>query len=408
MGGNGGTISGKNRGRQADIVILRVPDYYEEFSCIASRCKDSCCAGWEIDIDEDSYAYYRSCEGTFGDRLRESMYVAEDGGYRFKLKGPKRCAMLNDNNLCDLYTALGEEALCEVCTEYPRFSLFYGNVEQKCLSLSCEEVGRILFEKEKPVSLVDHEMPDYYECGEEAEACDEDEDPAYIAFMEQVQERAVGILQDRSRSIEERLCGFLAFCSSAQDVINHYQAKGDSALLQIPAEHYAVEESVSGKDACVQWNRAFSYTDFRERFSVFMEMEELDDEWVNTKREFGELFHEDTYEELLTAYLDSPDYSEIGYEQLLVYFTFRYLMNAVYDYDLISYARLVVVATLVVRDMDAVRFQRNGGHFTTFDRIDIARIFSKEVEHSEGNADALKEMCMMEEIASLDALSRQI
>lgn len=408
MGGNGGTISGKNRGRQADIVILRVPDYYEEFSCIASRCKDSCCAGWEIDIDEDSYAYYRSCEGTFGDRLRESMYVAEDGGYRFKLKGPKRCAMLNDNNLCDLYTALGEEALCEVCTEYPRFSLFYGNVEQKCLSLSCEEVGRILFEKENSITLVDHEMPDYYECGEEAEACDEDEDPAYIAFMEQVQERAVGILQDRSRSIEERMCGFLSFCSSAQDVINHYQAKGDSALLQIPAEYYAVEESVSGKNVSMQWNRAFSYTDFKDRFSVFMDMEELDDEWVNTKREFGELFHEDTYEKLLTEYLASPDYSEIGYEQLLVYFTFRYLMNAVYDYDLISYARLVVVATLVVRDMDAVRFQRNGGHFTTFDRIDIARIFSKEVEHSEGNADALKEMCMMEEIASLDALSRQI
>lgn len=398
MGGHGGTISGKNRGRQADIVILRVPDYYEEFSCIASRCKDSCCAGWEIDIDEDSYAYYNSCEGSFGDHLRESMYVAEDGGYRFKLKGPKRCAMLNDNNLCDLYTALGEEALCEVCTEYPRFSLFYGNVEQKCLSLSCEEVGRILFEKETPVSLVEHEMPDYYECGEEAEACDEDEDPAYIAFMEQVQERAVGILQNRSRSVEERMWAFLDFCNSAQDVINHYQAKGDSKVLVVPAEK---NESLKGE-------RNLSYQDFCDRFAVFSDMEELDDEWVNTKRKFRELFREDTYDKLMTAYLTSADYREIDYEQLLVYFTFRYLMNATYDFDLISYARLVVVATLVVRDMDAVRFQQNGGHFTTVDRIDTARIFSKEVEHSEGNADALKEMCMMEEIASLDALSRQI
>ena len=72
------------------------------------------------------------------------MYEADPdddgGGYRFKLKGMKRCAMLNDHNLCDLYTALGEEALCEVCTEYPRFSLIYGDVEQKALSLSCEEV----------------------------------------------------------------------------------------------------------------------------------------------------------------------------------------------------------------------------------------------------------------------------
>lgn len=400
-------------------MILRVPDYYEEFSCIASRCKDSCCAGWEIDIDEDSYAYYKSCEGAFGDRLRESMYVAEDGGYRFKLKESKRCAMLNDNNLCDLYRALGEEALCEVCTEYPRFSLFYGNVEQKCLSLSCEEVGRILFEREKKVFFVDHEMPDYYECGGEAENrceemencsreaencsekkedCDEEEDLAFITFMEQVQNRAVEILQDRGMSIEERMCSFLSFCSSAQDVINHYQAKGDPRVLTVP------KVQPDG----LKWDRSLSYRDFCDRFAIFMEMEELDDEWVNTKKEFAGLFREDTYEALLTAFLESGDYREVDYEQLLVYFTFRYLMNAVYDFDLISYARLVVVATLVVRDMDAVRYQRNGGHFTTLDRIDTARIFSKEVEHSQGNADDLKEMCMMEEIASLEALCRQI
>ena len=84
----------KSRGREAGIVILRVPEYYEKFSCIASRCKDSCCAGWEIDIDEDSYAYYNSVEGKFGKRLKESMYEADPdddgGGYRFKLKGKKR------------------------------------------------------------------------------------------------------------------------------------------------------------------------------------------------------------------------------------------------------------------------------------------------------------------------------
>ena len=400
MGSPGRKIPGENRGRQADILILRVPDYYEEFSCIASRCKDSCCAGWEIDIDEDSYTYYKNCEGAFGDRLRESMYVAEDGGYRFKLKGPKRCAMLNDNNLCDLYTALGEEALCEVCTEYPRFSLYYGNVEQKCLSLSCEEVGRILFERNTPVSLVEHEMPDYYECGQEAEISDEDEeeDPAYIAFMERGQNRAVESLQNRRKPIEERMCEFLFFCSCAQDVINHYQANGDRGVLKVPAE----------QTGGMPWRRCFSYQDFTDRFAIFTEMEELDDEWVNTKKEFTELFREDTYEALLMKFLNSGDYREVDYEQLLVYFTFRYLMNAVYDFDLISYARMVVVATLVVRDMDAVRFRRNGGHFTTLDRIDTARIFSKEVEHSQGNADDLKEMCMMEEIASLEALSRQI
>ncbi len=385
-------------------MILRVPEYYDEFSCIASRCKDSCCAGWEIDIDDESYEYYRSVEGPFGDRLRESMFVAEDGGYRFKLKGPKRCAMLNDNNLCDLYTALGEEALCEVCTEYPRFSLVYGQVEQKALSLSCEEVGRILFGRTEPEQLIDIELPGDCE--------DDEEDPQYVAFMEWVQKEAVAILQNRELSITERTREFLAWCDRVQTIINYSQAKDDLSILEAWKNQDADREireweqkNIEGKEKPA---RNLSYEDFCDRFEIFLDMEELDEEWINTKAEFEQIYHEDTYEKLLLAYLNSKDYSELGYEHLLAYFVYRYLMNAVYDYDILSYAKMIVVATLVVRDMDAARFQRNGGSFTMFDRIDVARIFSKEVEHSEGNAEDLKEMCMMEEIASVDALYRQL
>lgn len=385
-------------------MILRVPEYYDEFSCIASRCKDSCCAGWEIDIDDESYEYYRSVEGPFGDRLRESMFVAEDGGYRFKLKGPKRCAMLNDNNLCDLYTALGEEALCEVCTEYPRFSLVYGQVEQKALSLSCEEVGRILFGRTEPEQLIDIELPGDCE--------DDEEDPQYVAFMEWVQKEAVAILQNRELSITERTREFLAWCDRVQTIINYSQAKDDLSILEAWKNQDADREireweqkNIEGKEKPA---RNLSYEDFCDRFEIFLDMEELDEEWINTKAEFEQIYHEDTYEKLLLAYLNSKDYSELGYEHLLVYFVYRYLMNAVYDYDILSYAKMIVVATLVVRDMDAARFQRNGGSFTMFDRIDVARIFSKEVEHSEGNAEDLKEMCMMEEVASVDALYRQL
>ena len=332
------------------------------------------------------------------------MFVAEDGGYRFKLKGPKRCAMLNDNNLCDLYTALGEEALCEVCTEYPRFSLVYGQVEQKALSLSCEEVGRILFGRTEPEQLIDIELPGDCE--------DDEEDPQYVAFMEWVQKEAVAILQNRELSITERTREFLAWCDRVQTIINYSQAKDDLSILEAWKNQDADREireweqkNIEGKEKPA---RNLSYEDFCDRFEIFLDMEELDEEWINTKAEFEQIYHEDTYEKLLLAYLNSKDYSELGYEHLLVYFVYRYLMNAVYDYDILSYAKMIVVATLVVRDMDAARFQRNGGSFTMFDRIDVARIFSKEVEHSEGNAEDLKEMCMMEEIASVDALYRQL
>lgn len=42
---------------------LRVPDYYDEFQCIADKCSDNCCiGGWEIDIDEDTYERYQQID----------------------------------------------------------------------------------------------------------------------------------------------------------------------------------------------------------------------------------------------------------------------------------------------------------------------------------------------------------
>lgn len=388
-------------------MILRVPEYYTDFSCIADRCKDSCCAGWEIDIDEGSYDYYQSCEGEFGEFLKANMYEA-DGEYRFCLqvtgtgKSPgKRCAMLNDENLCDLYTALGEEALCEVCTEYPRFLLLYGNVMQKGLSLSCEEAGRMIFQQKSPAQFIELEMTDAPDGGEEtAGEPDDGEDRNYIVFMEHVQKKAFEILQERQYSIRERMCRFLLWAEHAQNITNQYQAHGDSGILEECGQTW--EPDIRNLPA-----EEFCYEDFRERFAAFLDMEVLDDEWVHIKNQFEELFTEDTYAEMVKAYLKSPDCQPDGYEHLLVYFVFRYLMNAVYDFDILSYAKLAVTATLVIRDMDVVRWYEKK-QFTVADRIDIARIFSKEVEHSEENADEFKEMCMMEEITSVSNLYRQI
>ena len=95
-------------------MILRVPEYYEKFSCIASRCKDSCCAGWEIDIDEDSYAYYNSVEGKFGKRLKESMYEADpddDGGNDVRTAGASVGAERNSD------TAATERCSDDACHE---------------------------------------------------------------------------------------------------------------------------------------------------------------------------------------------------------------------------------------------------------------------------------------------------
>lgn len=376
-------------------MVLRVPDYFKEFSCIADECKDSCCIGWEIDIDEDTYDYYNCTEGEIGDRIKKYMYMTEDKEHSFQLEANGRCPFLNRRNLCDICIELGEEALSEVCTEYPRFAIEYGNVLQKCLSLSCEEVGRILFSRENPVEIVDYELQDesydMYETQEvlseyisedenEGDIAEED-DPARILAMEQMQREAIAYLQDRTRPIEERMCSYLCFL-----------LEEDKTQIQLDEE--ADKEKL--------------YEDFLERFAVFAEMETLDAEWELVKEQFAKGYTKDSYKSILSSFMESTDYRENDYEQLLVYFTFRYMMNAVYDYDVASYAKLAIVFTLVIRDMDALRFYLNGGHFDLSDRIDTARIFSKEVEHSQDNIELAKEAFLFDDIFKLEKLIQQI
>ncbi len=71
--------------------------------------------------------------------------------------------------------------------------------------------------------LVDIELPGNCDDGED--------DPAYVAFMEWVQQESVNILQNRTHNIPERMREFLAWCDRVQTVINYAQAKEDMSVL---------------------------------------------------------------------------------------------------------------------------------------------------------------------------------
>ena len=116
------------------------PHFYDQFTCTAGDCPDTCCAGWQIVIDEDSLERYGKEQGEFGKRLRNSIDWEEECFYQKN----RRCAFLNDENLCDLYKALGPDALCDTCRLYPRHTEEYEGLRELSLSLSCPEAARII------------------------------------------------------------------------------------------------------------------------------------------------------------------------------------------------------------------------------------------------------------------------
>ena len=63
---------------------LRVPDYFDDFSCLAGACPHSCCMEWEVVLDEDTARRYRALPGPLGERLRAAMQLEErTGAFRF-------------------------------------------------------------------------------------------------------------------------------------------------------------------------------------------------------------------------------------------------------------------------------------------------------------------------------------
>ena len=372
-------------------MILRYPSYYDKFRCIAGACPNTCCAGWEIDIDDESYRYYMSVPGEFGRRLRDNMkqYAPEEDGYEshgFLLKKDKRCPFLNDENLCDIYRELGEKALCEVCANTPRNILEYGGERELAISASCPEAARLIYEDPNSTIFVEKEIEGKIDW-EESE-----EEVAFARLIQKARNGGIRILQDRRVCVYERLTAFLRYSEQAQHCLNQNLPEQIETICPedfIPAE---------GKKAGRRRDPKRRYLMFLRRMRFFTSLESISREWQEIlerlERQFvspedGAARYENAIARL-QSYL-SENNREYEYEHLLVYYTFLCAARCVDDYDFLGKAKLAAVSFLMVRDMDAALFVQNGGAYSKEDRIKTAGIYARELEHSEENMQCLAE-----------------
>lgn len=171
---------------------LIAPDYYPRFHCIADRCRHSCCIGWEIDIDPETRERYRHVTGDFGKRLNAS--IADGEISSFRLGEHERCPMLNISGLCDLITELGEDALCQICADHPRFRNFFADHTEIGLGMCCEEAARLILTQDTPMHLISLE-----DDGDSAPPSEEE--TALLSLRDEL----ITIVQDASRPLESRL-----------------------------------------------------------------------------------------------------------------------------------------------------------------------------------------------------------
>ena len=111
-------------------------------------------------------------------------------GTHFCLTEEERCPFLNERGLCRLILGFGEDVLCDICREHPRFYNDFPQRQEAGLGLCCEEATRLLLAGEGPLELVFVQ-----------DETGEGEEPELIALRGRMFE----ILGDFSQPMEERI-----------------------------------------------------------------------------------------------------------------------------------------------------------------------------------------------------------
>lgn len=435
----------------------RTVSYYNEFKCIGGVCEDSCCDNWEIDLDDGSLKLYMSQKGEFGRRMKSCTRVKDK---QFILNGT-RCPFHNADDLCDIYIEMGEDALCQTCTNFPRHIEEFDELKEVSLTMSCPEASRIMLAKKNKMTFICKEGNDrdyglkemkavsrfaFWKRGHENKLDKPLFDKLYTA-----RELIYEILQDRTKQVPVRAICVLLFAEELQGCIDkvngHDYGKGEAyAKMNDVIEKYRAESSKNDKlekrdgeasrdgynkhieeknysskdDATDNINNKDSDKYKKDSLSdsvnknkktdVFMSqvlnmyegLENIKPEWkdillLGEQHSRSEQCRQDIAD-FLMYYKDK----EYEFEHILVYYIFNYFLGASYDHDILTKVKFAVISYLVILHLDTARWLEADKTFTYENQVVVAHAYSKEVEHSYNNYESLQLVLSAHPILTVD------
>ena len=362
-------------------MYYRKPHYYEKFFCTADQCPDTCCAGWQIVIDENSLEKYSNVSGDFGIRLLNSIDWREGIFEQYD----KRCSFLNSENLCDIYKELGAEALCDTCRLYPRHIEEFENLREFSLSLSCPGAAKMILECQEPVKFLEEQ--------DEQEECEDDfEDFDFLLFdcLLEVREKLFSIVQNRKIPVEKRMFCVLRTAKNLQDALDEGELFERDFISDV--ELYLQEE-------IKEFSGSF-YETVQVLRKDLLRLEVLREEWkANLKAaenlfQKGEIWYMDKRERYKAEIKNTigQEQWDIYKEQLLMFFLYTYFCGAVYDDMIYSKGVLSVISVFWIEEITFWNWAKDERIIEEKNILETAYRYAREIEHSDENLNLLEEI----------------
>ncbi len=354
-------------------MIHRKQSGYDAFKCIADKCPKSCCEGWQIMIDDESIDRYQNESGHFGQRLLESIDFAE----QCFLQNNSRCAMLNDNGLCDLHSSLGEESLCYTCKMFPRHVEEFQDIREYSLSLSCPEYVRMLM---KPSYRFDiNETED-----DAIDDPEEFEDYDFILFdkLDFARDKMLHIAANSNQPLWERLNQIASMALALQECydlgdifeMDNIASGDNSNRTDVPSaiDDFYNDNIISTLDYSI------------ESMDVLINMEVLEESWRDSIISAQKYWKRNSNDTQICKSAMFPDSNtEFIFQKIFESLLYTYFCGAVYDGQIYARAMIAVQSTRWLMMLYYANHCK--------DLNSIIYLYSREVEHSDLNVDALIE-----------------
>lgn len=331
-------------------MIIEYPTYYKEFNCIASKCKSSCCsAGWEILIDKETSEFYKSIPGEFGDKLRSNIDFSNQ--VKFKLESNGRCPFLNDENLCDIYINLGQEHLCQICTDHPRFYECFKDRIECGLGVYCEEACRIILSQDKKFTTYTEKTSEKFDC---------DYNEKIYKYIRGNRAKIIDYLSNESINLNQRIADVLWFAHTLQQNIDSSMLDDEDIFKVTSVETKKIEPI----------------------FNYLLKLEQNDQNWFNYLTESLEIY-KNNIEKFIAFEKENPQIQKY-LKNLSIYYIYRYFLRGIYSEDIISPVKFMAISIAVVKILLFSKWIKQG--FINFsDCIYVIKKYAEEIECNDDN-----------------------
>lgn len=365
-----------------------VPDYYKDFTCKGTDCRNTCCSGWKVTIPMDEYFVLHGLQCNH--RIKERIDRAFRPVYR---PTPERyaeiahnyqgnCPLLMENGYCMLHAKCGEEVLPTVCKIYPRSPKSDYAYESSC-SNSCERTLELLLDTDTPIQFEIRKLK--FKMNPDSPTYSEEEQKFYL----ELRKACFQILGARSLSLARRIIR-VGKLFKALDIDIKYDLH-QITWNEIDEDGYDIEYGLNIMKKITEWYKENNATlaEYLIEVEAFYGNSDVKETYLDAVHHFNQIFpnHETIFEKLLI--------NQMFFKQ----FPFQPKFKTFED-EFIGLAGLYVIIRYLV-----VPLMRR--HHSKEDLIDILSRLFRVVSHSQFEYNIMI-LLKRENVQDIDSLSRLI